>query len=321
MLPKFQPETAAAATNLARDCWFLTGATASGKTGVGLHLAQLLDAEIISLDSMSVYRGMDIGTDKPSAEARQKIPHHLLDLIPPTEDFSVAQYLEATQDAIRGIRGRGREVLFVGGTPLYLKALLRGIFVGPAADWEFRQRVAEEASQRGAATLHERLRQVDPLSAARLHPHDMRRIIRALEVQRATGRPISHEQLHFDEGLSAEQCKVFVLQWPRLELHQRINQRVQRMFDVGMVGEVRKLLEAYGSLGRTASQAVGYRQVIEHLHGEHMLPETIQRVCAKTRQFARRQETWFRSLRECTIIAMEGEMNDAKIARKIVEMP
>lgn len=306
--------------SLARDSWFLTGPTAAGKTRVGLELAERLGAEIISLDSMAVYRGMDVGTAKPTAEDRRRVPHHLLDLVEPTEEFSVSQYVAAAEASIAEIRARGMEVLFVGGTPLYLKALLRGLFEGPPADWDFRQQVEEEARVVGAAALHERLALVDPLSAAKLHPHDLRRIIRALEVQRLTGQPISHLQVQFDESRAADECRVFVLDWPRDQLHERINERVEQMFTGGLVAETQTLLDKYGSLSRTASQAVGYCETIEHLAGRRTLAETVELVQARTRQFARRQETWFRSLSECRRVPQQAEQAASDVASIIVDM-
>ena len=302
------------------DCWYLSGPTASGKTGIALDLAELLNAEVISMDSMTLYRDMDIGTAKPTAEQRNCVPHHLLDILSPTEDYSVSNYLETVRRKVAEIRERGREALFVGGTPLYLKALLRGIFQGPPADWEFRQQVEEEIKAVGLVALHKRLTQVDPLSAAKLHPNDKRRIIRALEVCRATGQPISHLQTQFEEGLPAEQCKVFVLQWPREILHERINARVDVMFAAGFVDEVNGLLARYGSLGRTASQAVGYCEVIAHVRGERDLVSTVEAVKARTRQFARRQETWFRSLSECRPVPLEKPLDDRETAKRILEM-
>jgi tRNA dimethylallyltransferase len=203
----------------APECWFLTGPTAAGKTQVGIELALRLHAEIVSLDSMTLYEGLDIGTAKPSAEDRARVPHHLLDLVPPTEDFSLSQYIDAAHEAIRDIRERGREVLFVGGTPLYLKSLLRGLYQGPAADWEFRQQIEDELRTVPIESLHQRLEVIDPLLAAKLHPHDKRRIVRGLEVFKLTGQRLSHLQTQFDEGRPASQTKVFVLSWPRDELH------------------------------------------------------------------------------------------------------
>ncbi|NLF69112.1 MAG: tRNA (adenosine(37)-N6)-dimethylallyltransferase MiaA [Candidatus Anammoximicrobium sp.] len=314
------PVTESASEPSFLDCWFLTGATASGKTGVGIELAQQLDAEIISLDSMALYREMDIGTAKPTAQERASVPHHLLDILSPRDEFSVSNYLEAARRTMIEIRGRGREVLFVGGTPLYLKALLRGIFQGPPADWEFRRAVEEELQQAGLPALYARLQQVDPLSAAKLHPHDKRRIIRALEVYRATGRPISHLQTQFDEGRPAESCRVFALLWSRDVLHRRINQRVDAMFAAGFVEEVRGLMQRHGALSRTALQAVGYREVMAHLQAQADLPATIEAVKARTRQFARHQETWFRSLSECRLVPLQQGATDQEVARQILQL-
>jgi tRNA dimethylallyltransferase len=300
-----------------RDCWYLTGATASGKTGVGIELAKLLNAEIISLDSMSVYREMNIGTAKPTSEQRAEVPHHLLDVVAPNEEYSLSQYVRDAHRMIGEVRSRGHEVLFVGGTPLYLKALLRGVYPGPPADWEFRDQIEAEVETVGIAALHARLEQVDPLAAAKLHPNDKRRIIRALEVYKQTGRPLSHEQIHFDD-IPHESCKAFVMSWPRRILHRRIEVRVERMFQSGLVEEVQALLDRYGDLGRTASQAVGYREVIAFLRNGHDLKTTIEQVQARTRQFARRQETWFRNLAECEFVAIHDELAPAEIARRIV---
>ena len=317
MKPPTQQQPDADSTALTANCWYLTGATASGKTGIGIELARLLGAEIVSLDSMTLYCEMDIGTAKPTFQQRREVPHHLLDVLTPDREFSVSNYVDAACQVITEIRGRGREVLFVGGTPLYLKALLRGIFRGPPADWEFRRAIETELQQTGAQALHDRLRQVDPLSAEKLHPHDKRRIIRALEVYRLTGRPISHLQTQFEEGGSAEQRKVFVLSWPRQQLHERINRRVDAMFDEGFVDEVRHLLQHYGTLSRTASQAVGYREVIDHLQGQNDLQSTIEAVKTRTRQFARRQETWFRSLSECRFVSRSQDDSERGIAEQL----
>lgn len=303
----------------ALDCWYLTGATATGKTSVGIEMARLLNAEIISLDSMAVYRGMNIGTAKPTPEQLQAVPHHLIDILDPDEEFSVSEFATAAHRLIREIRQSGREVLFVGGTPMYLKAMLRGIFQGPPADWEFRREVEAEARRVGLEVLHQRLRHIDPLSAAKLHPNDVRRIIRALEVHKLTGEPLSHHQLQFEEGVAADRCRVFVLQWPRLTLYERIDNRVARMFREGLVDEVRGLLDRFGRLGRTASQAVGYREVIDHLQGDASLDQSITRVRTRTHQFARRQETWFRGLSECRRWELREDASAAETAQRLVD--
>jgi tRNA dimethylallyltransferase len=299
------------------DCWFLSGPTASGKTRIGIKLAERLGAEILSLDSMAIYRWLDIGTAKPSAEERQRVPHHLIDLVEPHEEFSLASYIAAAERQVAEIRSRGREPLFVGGTPLYLKALLRGIFEGPPADWPLRRQLETEIEQQGCEALHRRLAAVDPEAARRLHPNDARRIIRALEVYEKTGQPISRLQRQFEVGRPAEACRVFVLQWPRPELHCRINQRVDAIA-AGLVEEVRSLVASGQQFSRTASQALGYREVFEHLAGQRDLAETIELVKTRTRQFAKRQETWFRSLSECRPIAMASERSIADVVEEIL---
>lgn len=302
----------------AADCWFLTGPTAGGKTAVSLHLARLLNAEVISLDSMAVYRGMDIGTAKPTLAERTEVPHHLIDVVEPAEEFSVAQYLRQAHELIVEIRARGRQPLFVGGTPLYLKALLRGLFEGPAADLALRQRLSEQGDREGSESLHRELTAVDPVAAARLHPRDARRIIRALEVFHVLGQRISQQQSQFADAAPAESRRVFALNWPREELNARIDARVDAMFAAGLVEETRLLL-THGNFGRTASQAVGYREVAEYLAGQRDLPETVQLVKTRTRQFAKRQMTWFRSLSECRLINLQEPLDPSVLAQAIYQ--
>ncbi len=303
--------------DFARDCWFLSGATASGKTTVGLRLAERLDAEILSLDSMAVYRGMDIGTAKPDTDEQARVPHHLIDLRDPHEEFSVAEYREAATAAVENLLARGKTPLFVGGTPMYLKCLLRGLFDGPPADWGLRHELEAELAEVGAPTLHERLKLVDPVAASNIHPNDARRIVRALEVFRSTGQPISHQQMEFEESTPAEECRVFVLRREREDAHTRIEQRVEAMMTEGLVEEVRRLTADGKHLGRSASQAVGYREVLEHLAGEHDLPTTVERIQARTRRFAKRQGTWFRNLSECRFIEVDSDDTAEAIAERI----
>jgi tRNA dimethylallyltransferase len=299
------------------DCWFLTGPTASGKTAVGLELAERLNAEIISLDSMALYRGMDIGTAKPTLAERQAVPHHLIDVVDPDQEYSLARYVAAAHRAVEDVASRGRVALFVGGTPLYLKSLLRGIFSGPPADWTLRRQWQALADDEGSEALHARLAQVDPVSARRLHPRDTRRVIRALEVWEKTGRSITELQRQFDRARPADQCRVFTLAWPRAELARRIDARVDAMFAAGFVAEVRGLLEGPHPPNRTARQAVGYREVIEHLQGMRDLCDTIELVKLRTRQFSKRQMTWLRSLSECRVISLATAADAGQIAEKI----
>jgi tRNA dimethylallyltransferase len=305
---------------LSQTAWFLTGPTASGKSAVGTELARLLHAEIISLDSMALYRGMDIGTAKPTSDERRQAVHYLIDVLDPWEEYSLAQYVSAAHRCVEDIVARGRTALFVGGTPLYLKGLLRGIFVGPPADWELRRRLAADARQHGAAWLHGRLAEVDAAAAARLHPNDTRRLVRALEVYEKTGRPISQWQQQFQIGRPADSCRVFVLDWPRPALYARIDRRVEAMFADGLVDEVRGLVAQPQPLSKTTRQAVGYREVIEHLSGAHGLAETIRLVQQHTRQLAKRQMTWFHSLSECRFVALADPFDAQAMSDRIATL-
>jgi tRNA dimethylallyltransferase len=292
---------------------FLTGPTASGKSQVAVELAGRIGAEIISVDSMAVYREMDIGTAKPTPDARERVPHHLIDLVPPTDDYSVSQFVQDAHSQAESIRARGRNVLLVGGTPLYLKSLMCGMFLGPPADWEFRSAVEQDIEIYGIEALRERLIQVDPLSAHRILPGDKRRMIRALEVAKLTGSPLSHWQTQFEKFSIPANSKAFVIRWDRGTLHGRVDARVEGMFSRGLLDEVRGLKDRYGQLGRTASQAVGYKEPLAHLAGELTRDEMVEQVKAHTRQFVRRQEIWFRSMPGLipVTVSSEGDLCNA----------
>ena len=265
------------------------------------------------MDSMAVYRGMDIGTAKPTHKEQAEVPHHLIDVVGPNQEYSLAEFLSAAHATVSEIRNRGRQVLFVGGTPLYLKSMLRGVCEGPPANAEFRREIEEEVARVGVGALRQRLEQVDPLSAAKLHPHDQRRMIRALEVHTLTGVPISHHQIQF-EGKYTARCKnVFVVARDRSELHDRINQRSEMLFANGLVDEVKQLVETYGSFSKTARQGVGYQEALDLLNGTCDLPTAIEQTQIRTRRFARRQETWFRGLSECRWLQVDGSTSTAQI--------
>jgi tRNA dimethylallyltransferase len=281
----------------------LTGATGSGKSQLAVELAERLGAEIVSMDSMALYRGMDVGTAKQAPEERRRVPHHLIDVLDPWESASVAWWLERAAACCRDIEARGKRPLVVGGTALYLKALLHGLFDGPPADPALRRRLTEEAERLGRDALHRRLADVDPAAAARLHPNDVRRIVRALEVWELTGRPISAWQTQWaaDSPLPA----VLWLDLPREELYARIDARVRRMIDAGLVEEVRALRRLGRPLSREASQALGYKEMFDHLDGRASLEETARLIQLRSRQFAKRQLTWFRRLPPCRPVSRE----------------
>jgi tRNA dimethylallyltransferase len=293
-----------------RNALILTGPTASGKSRLGVELAVRLGAEIISMDSMALYRRMDVGTAKPGAEERARVPHHLVDVLQPWESASVAWWRERAADCCRDIEARGKRVLFVGGTPLYLKALLHGLFDGPPADEAVRRRLAAEAEAGGNEALHRRLAAVDPAGAGRLHPNDIRRVIRALEVWELTGKPISAWQQEWtparalpSAGTGPPRC--LALDLPRDVLYARIDARVEQMIAGGLVEEVRALTRLERPLSREARQALGYKELLDHLEGRACLPETVARIQARSRQFAKRQLTWFRQMPEVRQVTEE----------------
>jgi tRNA dimethylallyltransferase len=283
----------------------LTGPTGSGKSRLALELAPLLGAEIVGMDSMTLYRGMDVGTAKPTPEERRLVPHHLIDVLEPWQPASVAWWLGRAAECCRDIEARGRRALFVGGAPLYLKALLHGLFDGPPADEGLRARLAEEAARDGRPALHARLAGVDPAAAARLHPNDVRRVVRALEVWELTGRPLSAWQTQW-QGPPAAAPRCVWVDRPRAELYRRIDARAREMVAAGLVEEVRALRSSPRPISREARQALGYKELFAYLDGEGTLEEAVGRIQARTRQFAKRQLTWFRHLPGCA--AVRGEL-------------
>ena len=273
----------------------IAGPTGIGKTRVAIEAAERLRGEIVSADSMQIYRFMDIGTAKPTPEERARAPHHLLDIRDPDEAYSVADYVHDADAAIRAMHERGGVPLLVGGTGMYLEKLLYGIFEGPGKDEAFRAEWLNFAEERGNAALHERLRQVDPAAAHRLHPNDRLRMIRALEVFHLTGAPISAQQV---ETLAPEHARYdacfIVLNAERDALYARIDARVDAMIAAGFVAEVAELRRRGYHRELHPMQSLGYKEIGEFLAGERDLASAVTLIKRNTRHYAKRQLTWFR---------------------------
>lgn len=277
--------------------------------------------EIVSADSMKVYRRMDIGTAKPSQEIRGRIPHHVIDVVEPSEEFSVAQYVKLAEEAIADIRARDKPVFVVGGTPLYIKALSEGLFEGPGADPAIRARLQKIAVEQGLAELYCRLRSIDPTAAERIHPNDLRRIVRALEVHELTGRPISDLQTQWDRQKPRYQCWYIGLRRQREDQNRRTNERVKRMIEAGLVEEVKALLAEPLPLSTAARQALGYAEIIQHLEGRASLAEAVEMIKINTRRFAKAQRTWFRRFLATEWIDLEPEATAAEVADVLLSRP
>lgn len=271
----------------------LLGPTAVGKSAVALALARREKGEIISCDSMQVYRGMNIGTAKPLSEEREEIPHHLIDITEPEERYDVARFLRDAETAVAKVKDKERFPILAGGTPMYLKAFLFGIFEGPPADQQFREKLKAEAEENGSEALWKRLEEADPEAAGRIHPNDLRRIVRALEVHEKTGIPISTLQKEWDEKRPARDAVIVGLDRPREILYRRVDERVDGMLGLGFVDEVRRLKDR---LGPTASRALGYAEMARYLDGGYTLEEAVQAIKNNTHNFVRKQMTWYRSL-------------------------
>lgn len=276
----------------------ICGPTAGGKTALAVALAHDFaeeghPAEVISADAFQVYKGLDIGSAKPTPDERRGVPHHLIDAIEPTEPFTVHDWLTEAERLIADIHSRNRVPIVVGGTHLYVKALLEGLFEGP----EPNEALRAELRSTPLATLRAELERVDPRAAARIHPNDDRRTVRALEVYRQTGTPITELQQQWGRVKSARPDAVLVgLDWPAEQINPRINARVRQMIERGFLDEVRAL-EATGKLGPQAREGLGYKQLLAHLRGELSLDDAIEQIKIETRRFAKNQRTWLRRLR------------------------
>ncbi|MCU0607377.1 MAG: tRNA (adenosine(37)-N6)-dimethylallyltransferase MiaA [Candidatus Edwardsbacteria bacterium] len=274
----------------------IAGPTAAGKTAAGIALAQRLGAEIVSADSRQVYKYLDIGTAKPTTAERASVPHHLVDFLDPDRPYSAADYAADAREAMDALDAQGKPYI-VGGSGLYLRALIEGLAAIPPADAALRQEFSEFAGSHGKAALHQRLAEVDPATAARLAPNDTVRITRALEVHRLTGKPIS--QWHSNERVKDHRTyRLVVLDAGRDELYARIERRIDAMIQQGLVDEVRGILDQGYAPSLNALRTVGYRETIAHLNGEYELDRAIELVKQNTRNFAKRQLTWFRGMKQ-----------------------
>ena len=296
----------------------LVGPTASGKSRLAVRVAEAVGAEIINCDAQQTYRGMDIATAKPGAAERARIPHHLYDVIAPDEDINAAHYAALADAAITEIAARGRVPLVVGGTGLYMRALLRGVAPVPDVPASVREQVQRTLDLEDAPSLHARLRDIDPESAERLHPNDTQRVCRALEVFIATGRPLSmYQDAHRFEGLRYRHA-AFCLDRSLDILVHRIRDRVDRMFETGLLDEARGLLDQGYPRDLRAFKALGYREAFEVLDGALTEDEARERIKTLHRQYAKRQLTWFRKEE---VTWLDGGDEDAAVAAMIAAIP
>jgi len=294
----------------------IVGPTGSGKTALSLHVAQKMRSEIVSCDSVAVYRELEIGTAKPSREERRMVPHHLIDIAEPTEVVTAGDYSRLARKAITEISARGHLPVVVGGTGLYLRALLEGLFAGPPRSEELRARLRERARERGAQYLHRMLRRLDANSANAVHANDVAKVVRALEVSLSARRPMTDLWRQGRDPLLGYRILRLGLNPSRENLYQQINERAGKMFAGGLIEETRALRERYGSNARPLD-SLGYKQATQFLLGELSLPETIAAAQQAHRNYAKRQITWFR--REPDVHWMAGFGTDAAVQKRGME--
>ena len=298
----------------------LIGPTASGKSALALEIAKLTPCEIISMDSMQIYRGMDIGTAKPSAEEMRLVPHHLIDTMSLKETSDVGTYLRLVKEKEKEIMARGNLPLLVGGTAMYVKNLTEGLFEGPGADEKLREELRAILAEKGPEYLRDEvLRPLDPVSAERLHPNDTLRVIRAIEVSKLTGKPFSEQTQQWKSGAVSEERRLIGLTLPRDLLYKRIEERVDLMMKAGLLEEVKKLLGAGLAENRTASQAIGYKELIAHLRGEYDLERGVELIKRNTRRFAKHQLTWFRNNIKAEWFDVTQHPSKSDLAREIMK--
>jgi len=297
----------------------IVGPTASGKTGLSIELAKLINGSVVSADSMQIYKYMDIGTAKPDKLEMSGIMHYMIDVLTPDESFSVAKYRDMALDCIKKITSEGRHPIIAGGTGLYINSLLYNInFSQTICDDELREKLKTEALEKGNRYIHEKLQAIDPIAAARIHENDIKRIIRAIEVYTHTNRTISEHESQSRLEPPPYKYIVFGLNWDREKLYERIDRRVDRMLEAGLIEEVKKLVEMGYGRGSTAMQGIGYKEVLSYLKGEQTLEETIYILKRDTRHYAKRQMTWFRRIKEINWLEIDENTDLKEIAEKII---
>jgi len=301
--------------------YVIMGCTASGKVSVGVELARRFGGQILSVDSMKIYRGMDIGTASPSAAVREAVRFHGIDVADPWSgcSFTVHDYVKLADAAIASIAAVGDTVLAVGGTNLYLKALIEGLFEGPGSSPAFRAELKVRAAAEGTDRLHAALAEVDSAAAGRIHPNDLRRVVRALEVHHLTGRPISELQTQWDAGERRYDCRILRIRRERADANARINARVKRMIEAGLIEEVRRLVGDPRGLNGQAAAALGYAEIARHLNGEWSRDEAVEQIKIHTRQFAKNQRTWFRHFRRAAVLEAPAEAAIERMADSAAE--
>ncbi|NLM72940.1 MAG: tRNA (adenosine(37)-N6)-dimethylallyltransferase MiaA [Clostridiaceae bacterium] len=273
----------------------IAGPTASGKTDLAIELALKVNGEIISADSMQIYREMNIGTAKPTMEERKGIPHHMMDIVYPDEEFSVAQFQKGAKECIKDILSRGKVPIVAGGTGLYINTLVYNItFSETITDWNYRKKLENIAREQGAEALHLLLQKVDPVSAEKIHPNNVKRVIRALEVYETTGKPISQHQMESRQIKPEYDYKIFGIEVDRDVLYSRIDVRVVKMMEMGLYEEVENILNKGYSPDLVSLQGIGYKEIIMAIQGECTLGEAVDKIKLNTRHLAKRQMTWFR---------------------------
>lgn len=296
----------------------LTGPTAVGKTSLSIGLAKRIGGEIISADSMQVYRQMNVGTAKITTAEMESVPHHLIDILDPSEEFNVVQFKKRALEAMEGIYNRGKIPIVVGGTGFYIQALLYDIqFEDNDSDKTYRTHLEQIGNEQGHEVLHQMLCQVDPVSGEKIHPNNTKRVIRALEFYNETGMPISEHNKAESQRKSPYQFLYIVLNTDRSILYQRINQRVDNMIEEGLIEEVRNLLQAGYTSDLVSMQGLGYKEIVPYLENQYLLEEAVDILKKETRHFAKRQITWFKREKSVDWIEKEAYQNEEDILNEL----